>query len=125
MDFARLLIARERRVRASLGTLLSFEPRWSGPSEGAELSGGAESKGVIRFTTTLFLDIGGITRRTTLYVMNLGNENVILGLPWLKDVNPVIDWTQKTLSIKESLDQSQELFCSFSTDTKQHESHFV
>ena len=25
--FARLLITRERRVRASLGTLLSFEPR--------------------------------------------------------------------------------------------------
>ena len=51
------------------------------------------SKRVIRFTTTLFLDIGGITRQTTLYIMNLGNENIILGLPWLKDVNPVIDWT--------------------------------
>ena len=39
------------------------------------------SKGVIRFTTTLFLDVGGIARRVTLYIMNLGNENVILGLP--------------------------------------------
>ena len=44
MDFARLLIAWERRVRASLGTLLSFKPRQSRPSEGAELSGGAESR---------------------------------------------------------------------------------
>ena len=43
VDFARLLIAWERRVRVSLGTLLSFETRQSGPSEGAELSGGAES----------------------------------------------------------------------------------
>ena len=76
------------------------------------------SKGVIRFTTTLFLDIGGITRRATLYVMNLGNENVILGLPWLKDVNPTINWAERTLLIKESLDQSQELFYSFSVDTK-------
>ena len=57
--------------------------------------------------------------------MNLGNENVILGLPWLKDVNPSIDWVNKTISIKESLDQSQELFLSFSADTKRHESHFV
>ena len=57
--------------------------------------------------------------------MNLGNKNIILGLPWLKDVNPSIDWTQKTLSIRESLDQSQGLFCSFSIDTKQHESHFA
>ena len=82
-------------------------------------------RGVIRFTTTLFLDIGGITRRATLYVMNLGNENVILGLPWLKDVNPSIDWVNKTISIKESLDQSQELFLSFSADTRRHESHYI
>ena len=57
--------------------------------------------------------------------MNLGNENMILGLPWLKELNPTIDWVKKTLSIKESLDQFQELFCSFSVDTKRHESHFV
>ena len=42
--------------------------------------------------------------------MNLGNENVILGLPWLKELNPTIDWVMKTLSIKESLNQFQELF---------------
>ena len=83
------------------------------------------SKGVIWFTTTLFLDIGGITCRATLYVMNLGNENVILGLPWLKDVNPSINWTERTIAIKETLDQSQELFCSFSVDTKRHKSHFT
>ena len=35
--------------------------------------------------------------------MNLGNENVILGLPWLKDVNPSIDWTNKTISVKDPL----------------------
>ena len=57
--------------------------------------------------------------------MNLGNENVILGLPWLKDVNPTINWAERTLSIKESLDQSQELFCFFSVDTKRHESRFT
>ena len=57
--------------------------------------------------------------------MNLGNENVILGLPWLKDVNPSIDWVNKTISVKESLDQSQELFLSFSADTKRHESHYI
>ena len=67
----------------------------------------------------------GVIWFTTLYVMNLGNENAILGLPWLKDVNPSINWTEKTLSIRESLDQSHELFHSFSADTKRHESHFA
>ena len=94
------------------------------PIQAQNADNSINSKGVIRFTTTLFLDIGGITRRATLYVM-LGNENVILGLPWLKDVNPSIDWINKTISVKEILDQSQELFLSFSTDNKHHESHFV
>ena len=95
------------------------------PIQARNADNSVNSKGVIRFTTTLFLDIGGITRRATLYVMNLGNKNIILGLPWLKDANPSIDWTKKTIALKESLDQSQELFCSFSVDTKRHESHFV
>ena len=83
------------------------------------------SKGVIWFSTTLFLDIGEIARRITFHVLSLENENVILGLPWLKEVNPTINWVERTLSIKESLDQSQELFCSFSVDTKRHESRFI
>lgn len=37
----------------------------------------------------------------------------------------MINWIERTLSIKESLDQSQELFCSFSVNSKQHESHIV
>ena len=95
------------------------------PIQARNADNSVNSKGVIQFTTTLFLDIGGITRRITLYVMNLGNKNVILELPWLKDVNPSINWMNKTISVKESLDQSQELFLLFSTDTKRHESHFV
>ena len=88
------------------------------PIQAQNANNSVNSKGVIWFTTTLFLNIGGIMRQVTLHVMNLGNENVILGLPWLKELNFMIDWVKKTLSIKESLDQSQELFCSFSVNTK-------
>ena len=82
------------------------------------------SKGVIRFTSTLFLNIEGIARKVTFQVISLGNENEILGLPWLKDVNPTIDWNQRTLSIDESLDQSKDLYLSHTTDTSCHDSHF-
>ena len=82
------------------------------------------SKGVIRFTSTLFLNIEGITRKVTFHVISLGNENVILGLPWLKDVNPTINWDQRTLSIEESLDQSKDLYLSHTADTSRHDSHF-
>ena len=83
------------------------------------------AKGVIQFSTTLFLDIRGIACQVTFHVLSLGNENVILGLSWLKEVKPTINWVERTLSIKESLNQSQELFCSCSVDTKQHESRFT
>ena len=82
------------------------------------------SKGVIRFTSTLFLNIEGITRKVTFHVISLGNENIILGLPWLKDVNPTIDWNQRTLSINESLDQSKDLYLSHTANTSRHNSHF-
>ena len=88
------------------------------PIQARNADNSVNSRGVIQFTTTLFLNVEGITCQVTLYIMNLGNENVILGLPWLKELNPTINWVKKTLSIKESLDQSQELFCSFSVDTK-------
>ena len=51
------------------------------------------SKGVIHFTSTLLLNVKGITWKVTFYIIALGNENVFLGLPWLKEVNPTINWT--------------------------------
>ena len=95
------------------------------PIQAQNTDNSIKSKGVIWFSTTLFLNIGGIAHRVTLYVLSLGNENVILGLPWLKEVNPLINWVEKTVSIKESLNQLQELFCSFSVETKRHESRFT
>ena len=31
------------------------------------------------------------------YVTTLGDQNLILGLPWLEKHNPNIDWKEKTL----------------------------
>jgi hypothetical protein len=36
------------------------------------------------------------------YVMALGDQNLILGLPWLEKHNPIIDWTEKTLEFRNS-----------------------
>ena len=51
------------------------------------------SKGVICFTSTLFLNVEGIAQKVTFHVISLGNKNVILGLPWLKEVNPTVNWS--------------------------------
>jgi hypothetical protein len=31
------------------------------------------------------------------YITTLGDQNLILGLPWLEKHNPIINWTEKTL----------------------------
>ena len=67
-------------------------------------------QGPIKHTCCLFLNIGGITHDVTFHVMSCGKENIILGLPSLKAINPMIDWKAKTLSILESTDQSKLLY---------------
>ena len=41
--------------------------------------------------------------------MSCGNENIILGLPWLKEANPNIDWEKESLTLDDKIDQSKEL----------------
>ncbi|KIN95946.1 hypothetical protein M404DRAFT_164612, partial [Pisolithus tinctorius Marx 270] len=41
--------------------------------------------------------------------INCGMENIILGLPWLQENNPIVDWRMGTLSIDEKTDRSKEL----------------
>ena len=36
------------------------------------------------------------------YVTTLGDQNLILGLPWLEKHNPNIDWKEKTLEFRNS-----------------------
>ncbi|KIK49771.1 hypothetical protein GYMLUDRAFT_108140, partial [Collybiopsis luxurians FD-317 M1] len=33
-------------------------------------------------------------------VTNLGGEDIILGLPWLRKINPEVDWEKGRLSVK-------------------------
>jgi hypothetical protein len=53
--------------------------------------------GEIVYETTVQLEINGQAKKTTLDVTNIGDTDIILGLPWLQRNNPRIDW--KTLSI--------------------------
>ena len=55
--------------------------------------------GPIRYLTRLPIKIDGNIISTEFFISHLGKENVILGLPWLGIVNPIIDWSEKTLKI--------------------------
>ena len=45
------------------------------------------------------LKIGNKDMKTRFLVTNLGKEQMILGLPWLKEYNPKINWATGTIDI--------------------------
>ena len=77
-------------------------------------------QGIIKYSCHLFLNIEGIIHDITFHVMSCGKESLILGLPWLRTINPKIDWHEKTISIPGSTDQSKSLHNLYTYDTNRH-----
>ena len=64
---------------------------------------GTENRlGKIKYVTWLNLYFDNIKMVTRLLVTDLGKEQIILGLPWLQDYNPTIDWAKGTIEISSS-----------------------
>ena len=78
-------------------------------------------QGPILHTCHLFINIEGIAHEVIFHVMACGKENLILGLPWLKTFNPMIDWQLKTIAISESINQSKRLYEFHTHDTLQYD----
>ena len=80
--------------------------------------------GDIWYTCDLFVNIQELIQKVTLHVMTCGKENIILGLPWLKQANPTIDWNMQTLTLNKSIDESQELYRYHAANMTWHQSHY-
>ena len=50
----------------------------------------------------------GIIHRTLFHIINCGNENIILGTPWLEKINPIIDWAEGTVNIPNHTDRTPD-----------------
>ena len=57
----------------------------------------------------LGLTVNGVETWMDFLVTELGGENVILGLPWLRKVNPQVDWEQGRLSVPKHLVTIEEV----------------
>lgn len=62
------------------------------------VDGTLNKRGTIRHCVDLPTTIHGRTRTLRFYLTGLGKQKVILGLPWLRMMNPIIDWRRGTLS---------------------------
>ena len=54
-------------------------------------------QGTITQYVELELEIHEQKKRHQLYITGLGNQQIILGFTWLKEMNPIIDWKEGTL----------------------------
>ena len=72
------------------------------------VDGTPNKKGTITHRTTLNMKIYDKIKKTEFLITGLGNQKIILGLPWLQDTNPEIDWKNACLNwqtpIEDELD---------------------
>ena len=63
------------------------------------IDGTANRAGGITHFVRLTLTVGDITKETEFLVTDLGPEDLILGLPWLKETNPQVDWEKGEMKL--------------------------
>src|ERR1700735_1860183 len=74
------------------------ETTLSTPIVARNVDGTPNKKGTIRSYVNLQFKIGGKSFDERFYITGLGKQKMILGLPWLKRHNPLVDWTKGTLT---------------------------
>ena len=63
------------------------------------VDGTKNKEGLITHCVWMKLLFGNRKISCRFYISGLGKEQMILGLPWLKQYNPVIDWQKKTIKL--------------------------
>ncbi|KAJ3525863.1 hypothetical protein NMY22_g10400 [Coprinellus aureogranulatus] len=61
------------------------------------VDGTPNKNGVIREYVQLPITVHGRTSNQKFFITGLGKQNVILGMPWIRQMNPLIDWKLGTL----------------------------
>ena len=69
------------------------------------VDGATNSKGNIIWETSVDLLFPKHRENVKLMILNLGRKQIILGMPWLKPWNPVINWVNKWISIPRPIDR--------------------
>ena len=78
------------------------------PIRAQNVDGTDNKQGTIRYYADLHIKIGDRTFLERFYIMGLGNQKIILGLPWLRKHNPEIDW-EKGMVTWRTLERSKDL----------------
>ena len=79
------------------------------PIKAQNVDGTRNKQGTIKYYADLDVKIGDRKFHKRFYVTGLGNQKVILGLPWLRTHNPEIEWKEGTVTWRDNLEWSEAL----------------
>jgi hypothetical protein len=68
------------------------------------IDGSRNRVGSITCSTRLRLRVGDIKEWRVFLVTELGPEDVVLGLPWLRSANPSIDWAEGRMTVDSAME---------------------
>jgi hypothetical protein len=64
------------------------------------IEGSKNKAGGITHYARLNMKIGDTAKKTNFFITDIGPEDIILGLPWLKEANPIIDWDEGKITLE-------------------------
>jgi hypothetical protein len=93
------------------------------PITARNVDGTKNKQGTIRYYTDLDIQVNGKTNTERFLITGLGNQKIILGLSWLREHNPEINWKEGTLqwrttTMEEVLDEKEHLNRPINTSDK-------
>ena len=89
------------------------------PIKARNVDGTENKQGTIRFYTDLRIKVGDRHFNERFYVTGLGNQKIILGLPWLQTHNPDINWETGEIRWRNHGERSKELVKEWKLERKQ------
>jgi hypothetical protein len=72
------------------------------------IDGSNNRAGKIARFASLWLRVGDVEEWREFLMTDLGPEDVVLGLPWLRSVNPTIDWAEGTIKLDSERGKGRE-----------------
>ena len=92
------------------------------------VDGTNNKSGDIRYKIQISYNIENNRFKDWFYVTRLGDQRLILGLPWLREINPRIDWSEGTVRFPDerkidpeketTFDYDEETECTFGISKK-------
>ena len=80
------------------------------PLKCKNVDGTINKKGRITHQIMIAYDIEGIKMKDLFFITDLGDQKMILGIPWLKHFNPQINWRNMSFTLDHTPPAEEDLF---------------